>query len=555
MRGLKRVSDVVVSPDGQYVYAAGRNDHSVAIFSVAADGSLTYLGRVRDNLKGVDGLRYVSGLTMSPDGAHLYAAGYGENELAVFEVNNADGGLTFVERKKQGAADGSADINGMKRPIACAVSPDGRSVYVAGYASNGLAVFDRDILSGQLTFREFFKDGQSGVNGLRRPQDVAVSPDGSQVIAAGFGDNAIALFNRDLSDGSLTFDRFFKDGVSGINGLNGVRAVAYSADAANVYAAGNGDDAIAVFARNQSTGALTFVEDIQNGGAVQGLNGASDVGVSPDGSELWSVAAVDDALSLFKRNIEDGSLEFVDVRKDGIDAVDGLDGATSLAISPSGEYVFSAGKSDDALAVFLRNCAPQAVADLAADVNQNANVTIDVLTNDSDFEDQNLSITAKTNGGLGTVGITGGGTTVDYTAGASAGADTFTYTIDDGHGGSSTATVSIAVVQPKRGAGQQPLASDAQLLHLYPNPASGKGSIQISSTIEAAVRIRIRDIEGRLLHDFSRPAALTGAHVITLQLDGRDTPRLSAGLYIVSLQYRDAQGRDRSLEQNLIVHD
>ena len=71
----------------------------------------------------------------------------------------------------------------------------------------------------------------------------------------------------------------------------------------------------------------------------------------------------------------------------------------------------------------------------------NTAVTIQVLTNDSDPNGDALSITSITQGAHGAVTLNGG-ITVTYTPTEGySGADSFTYTISDGNGGTSTATV------------------------------------------------------------------------------------------------------------------
>ena len=78
---------------------------------------------------------------------------------------------------------------------------------------------------------------------------------------------------------------------------------------------------------------------------------------------------------------------------------------------------------------------------MAEDSGANA---INVLANDNDGPDvgETLTVTAVTQGTNGSVAITGGGTGVSYTPDANFnGADSFTYTINDGNGGTDTATV------------------------------------------------------------------------------------------------------------------
>src|SRR5207249_3257506 len=80
----------------------------------------------------------------------------------------------------------------------------------------------------------------------------------------------------------------------------------------------------------------------------------------------------------------------------------------------------------------------------SASTPQDAAVTVDVLANDSDPDDDPLTISAVTQGANGSVAIVG--SQVRYTPNSGyAGTDSFTYTVSDGHGGTATATVTVTV--------------------------------------------------------------------------------------------------------------
>ncbi|MEO7934720.1 MAG: Ig-like domain-containing protein, partial [Dokdonella sp.] len=104
------------------------------------------------------------------------------------------------------------------------------------------------------------------------------------------------------------------------------------------------------------------------------------------------------------------------------------------------------------------NVGPNAVDD-AITVDFNAFATlIDVLANDSDPENDPLTITAVSTPAHGSAVITAGGITYMPMAGYS-GNDSFTYTIIDGRGGSATATVAVTV-NPASQSNQAPVAVD-----------------------------------------------------------------------------------------------
>ena len=116
-----------------------------------------------------------------------------------------------------------------------------------------------------------------------------------------------------------------------------------------------------MFSRNSSTGALTYVEAKEDGvGGVDGIDSASSVTVSPDGKHVYvtsdgdGMSGVDNAVTVFSRNSSTGALSFVETKKDGVGGVDDLHYARSVTVSPDGKHVYTAAFIDDAVTVFSR---------------------------------------------------------------------------------------------------------------------------------------------------------------------------------------------------------
>ena len=90
---------------------------------------------------------------------------------------------------------------------------------------------------------------------------------------------------------------------------------------------------------------------------------------------------------------------------------------------------------------------PPVAADDSATTSHNTAVTIDVLSNDSDPENDALTVISATNGTDGSV--VNNGNDVTYTPDSDfAGTDSFDYTVSDGNGGTDTAAVSVDVLEP-----------------------------------------------------------------------------------------------------------
>jgi len=83
-------------------------------------------------------------------------------------------------------------------------------------------------------------------------------------------------------------------------------------------------------------------------------------------------------------------------------------------------------------------------ADDSATTDEDTPATIDVLGNDSDVDNDTLTVSAVTQGAHGSV--VNNGTDVTYSPAADYnGTDSFSYTVSDGHGGTATANVSVTI--------------------------------------------------------------------------------------------------------------
>ncbi len=353
-QGLEGAVGVAVSPEGSHVYVTGNNDDTLLVFARnPGSGALSCVAGQVDGGGGgsVDGLDGARAVALSPDGKHAYVAGHDEDAVAVFEWDQSTEELSYVEMQQ----DGSGGVDGLDGAQSLTVSPDGKHVYVASESDNAVAIFRRNGTSGRLSYVGLVRDGDGGVDGLGGAYAVIISPEGGHAYVAGYVDNAVARFTRNASSGALSFVGVYKDGDPGIDGLNGANALALSSDGSTLYVAGRKDNALAVFGRNASSGALTFLEVHKDGVAgVDGLYGARAVGVNPDGDQVYVASQWDDALAVFSRDASSGALTFLEVHKDGIDGVDGLDTADGIAVSPEGGHVYVTGYDDNALVVFRR---------------------------------------------------------------------------------------------------------------------------------------------------------------------------------------------------------
>jgi 6-phosphogluconolactonase len=88
--GTDFTSEVMVSPDAQFVYAANRLHDSIAWFPIAPDGTLTLAGE--EWTRG----DYPRSFNIDPTGRFLYSCNQRADAVTCFRVNRATGALTFT---------------------------------------------------------------------------------------------------------------------------------------------------------------------------------------------------------------------------------------------------------------------------------------------------------------------------------------------------------------------------------------------------------------------------------------------------------------------------
>ena len=356
IQGLEYPQSVAVSPDGRSVYAVSDEIKSgIAIFARdPATGLLTHAGDVLEDDPGVSGIEFNEHVTVSPDGRHVYVTSW-YDAVTVFARDATTSLLTWVASYP----DDSGGANHMEGMIQSAVSPDGAHVYVAAWDGAAVTVFSRNATTGELTFVEDQRDGVGGVDGLNGAHSVIVSPDGRNLYVASTFEDALAVFDRNATTGALTFREVHRDGVAGDDGLEAPWSVIVSPDGRNVYVAAQGEDAIGVFQRDATTGALTFVEKEEALEAIPiyfetGLSGIRQVAIAPSGGFVVSGSYYEDALVLFDRDPVTGALTFAE-EINGFDLEEGLSSVTSVTVADTGT-VYATGQDDGTVSVVRVHC-------------------------------------------------------------------------------------------------------------------------------------------------------------------------------------------------------
>lgn len=302
---------------------------------------------------------------------------------------------------------------------------------------------------------------------------------------------------------------------------------------------------------------LLSIDDVINGSAVieagqvrftpaENYNGLATIGYTiSDGqggtassSVQIDIAAVNDAPIAVNdtATVDSGQVVFIDALTNDSDpdgdslAITSVDPATNGTVTIEnnqlryvpdagfvGEetlsYTVSDGQGGSASASVLitvnpvdtPNNAPVAVDD-TADVDQGANVLIDVLSNDSDPDGDTLIITSVTASANATAVIEGDAIRYTPNAGFS-GPDTITYEVSDGAGGTATASVQVEVAAVQAGA---PIVVDDYvtvvsggtiLIDALANDSDPDGDGIYISSVAPTIAQSIQFVNGKILYE------------------------------------------------------
>jgi uncharacterized repeat protein (TIGR01451 family) len=356
---------------------------------------LEFRARYVDGQNGVvGGLDRASRVLVSPDGRSVFVTSEDRNTLTVFERDVSDplgsgyGLLTYVTR----FSDGAGGVDGLLGAQGMTMDPDGRHLYVAGSFEAAIAIFARDPITRVLSYQGQVRNGTAGVSGLSGIRDLLVSRDGRQLLGVSSISNAVLVFNRDRSlvpgqDGNLSF-------VQALNLQSGARLMSLSmpqgslpTDGEHVYVVGQTTSRLFVLRRNTDVSSPGFgrlspaFEYSRNQPGLSRMNGPRDVQVSADGRRVYVAAQFGHSVLVFDRDLNRngagyGGLSLLETRTDGLEGVDGLNDVYAVALSPDSRNVYGAGFGDRAIASFAVGAGSSCSAGGSGDIDDRVNLGV-----------------------------------------------------------------------------------------------------------------------------------------------------------------------------------
>ena len=333
---LNSVTSVTISPDGAYLYAAAFNPGNVVTFKRdIATGKIEY----QDLITG-EGLKAAVSVNLSADGRYLIASSFAANTATLMKRDAATGKLSVLDAPLEGAN----GAEGLDFVIDANFSNDGKFVYTA--SSGGLGVFE--LKDEQMKFLQFDDAGGRAKN----VRDATLSPDGKWVYAPGYSSGTLCVFRRDAQSGKVEAVQVVANEEGKVSGVAGAFRVTASQDGKHVYLSSGrfgGDQAVSAF-EVQPDGTLKQIQVIDNTDEkFEMFKGGNSLVLSKDGQKLYVVASICDGLFQFKRDPASGKLTALGGQQVGELA---QPGSAGVCLSPDGKFLYVADEASASIVAY-----------------------------------------------------------------------------------------------------------------------------------------------------------------------------------------------------------
>ena len=198
-RCFRNACAIAVHPDGRLVLVASSGAGMLTVLDRDDNSGKTEVRQVLKNNRQIRGLDGVMGLAISEDGRFVYTSAgrfRGNSAIGVYQFNSEY--LTFVQE----LTNGEGELHGFRGGNEITVSADGASVYAVASGSGAIACFHRNQQTGRLRFLESVSNQTESLIGAA---GVELSPDGRFVYVAAEGRDCISAYRCAAEDSTYAF--------------------------------------------------------------------------------------------------------------------------------------------------------------------------------------------------------------------------------------------------------------------------------------------------------------------------------------------------------------
>lgn len=248
--GLQWAIDVGFSPDSKFLYVIDAHgprrlflprSGSVTAFRILEQGELQF---IEANIGQDNCFADVRGMAVHPDSKTIVVTASTAGTLVVLDRDVTTGAI----RVRQIIKDGDGEVRGLDGAMGVALSPDGQFVYTSagrfrGDSAIGVYKFDE---AGKLSLVQEFLNAEGDLQNFVGGNELTVSADGRRVYAVASRSESVACFDRDNLSGKLTFI----ETIANLDGrISGVAGIGISPDDDFIYVAAESTDTISCYHR------------------------------------------------------------------------------------------------------------------------------------------------------------------------------------------------------------------------------------------------------------------------------------------------------------------
>lgn len=130
---------VAFSSNGRFMYVLGEMDATVTVFSNESNEQYKAIQKVSGLPAGFSGENTAAEVVIHPNGKYLYTSNRGADDIAEFKIDSSSGKLTLVGQVPSGG----------KEPRNFALDPTGKRMLVANQVSGNIVEYDVDPATGK----------------------------------------------------------------------------------------------------------------------------------------------------------------------------------------------------------------------------------------------------------------------------------------------------------------------------------------------------------------------------------------------------------------------
>jgi 6-phosphogluconolactonase len=298
----QNASYLAIASDQQHLYSVSEGaDGQVVSFRI----NKATLELTRMNAQSSQG-NHPCHLSTNREGTFLFAVNYTGGSVCLYPIleDGSIGEMTdFIQHEGQGPR---ADRQQSPHPHSISIDPTNQWMLVPDLGLDTIFIYGLDVAQ-----QKFIAHRQVKLHPAAGPRHLTFHPTASYVYVINELDSTITAFSWDVSQGELLALQTISTLPAEYTGNSTCADIHTSPCGRFLYGSNRGDDSIAVYQINATTGLLTLIEIVSTGGQTP-----RNFAVAPDGKFLLAANQDSDNIVIFEIDQETGRLRNLDLTVD-----------------------------------------------------------------------------------------------------------------------------------------------------------------------------------------------------------------------------------------------